>query len=94
MAARLVAAAERRNADAFVRISGDSPLLDPDLVTQAVGLFRSKVPDLVSNVVVRTFPKGQSVEVINTSTMRTTLPRLVGADERSRSRQHRIGDRT
>jgi spore coat polysaccharide biosynthesis protein SpsF len=79
--ARLVAAAEQSNADAFVRISGDSPLLDPDLVTQAVALFRGKVPDLVSNVVIRTFPKGQSVEVINTSTMRTTLPRLVGADE-------------
>jgi len=52
---------------AFVRISGDSPFLDPHLVSTAVGLFRRERPDLVSNVNPRTFPKGQSVEVVDGS---------------------------
>jgi len=53
-----------RNYDAVVRVSGDSPLLDPALVTRACDLFRDRQPDLASNVVVRSFPKGQSVEAI------------------------------
>lgn len=81
VAARLLAAADERAADALVRINGDSPLLDPNLVTHAVNLFRSHRPDLVSNVVIRTFPKGQSVEVLKTATLRATLPRFASADE-------------
>ncbi|WP_417520148.1 cytidylyltransferase domain-containing protein [Minwuia sp.] len=49
---------------AFVRVSGDSPLIDHRLVDRAVDIFRTQKPDLVSNVVERTYPKGQSVEVI------------------------------
>jgi spore coat polysaccharide biosynthesis protein SpsF len=81
VAVRVLGAAEAHDADAFVRISGDSPLLDPRLVTRAAELFRASLPDLVSNVVVRTFPKGQSVEVVNTSTMRAALPGFRDADE-------------
>jgi spore coat polysaccharide biosynthesis protein SpsF len=50
--------------DAFVRISGDSPLLDQSLVTQAIERFRNEDADIVTNVMPRTFPKGQSVEVL------------------------------
>ena len=52
------------NLDAFVRINGDSPLLDQRLVTRAVELFRNTDADMVTNVMPRTFPKGQSVEVL------------------------------
>ena len=51
--------------DAFVRISGDSPLLDQRIVTQAVDVFCKSSYDIVTNVKKRSFPKGQSVEVIN-----------------------------
>jgi spore coat polysaccharide biosynthesis protein SpsF len=81
VAARLLAAAERNNADAFVRISADSPLLDQALVTHAVELYRGAALDLVSNVVVRTFPKGQSVEVVNTASLRAALPLFDSVDE-------------
>ncbi|WP_416900348.1 MAG: cytidylyltransferase domain-containing protein [Minwuia sp.] len=49
---------------AFVRVSGDSPLIDHRLVDLAVETFRTERPDIVSNVVERTYPKGQSVEVL------------------------------
>jgi len=53
-------------AEAFVRISGDSPLIDWRIVDHAIRLFRVTKPDLVTNIFQRTFPKGQSVEIIKT----------------------------
>ena len=71
VAGRLLAAAEAADADCFVRISGDSPLLDNRLVDKAAKLFRTNPDcDLVTNVENRTYPKGQSVEIISTKTMR------------------------
>ncbi len=68
--------------DAFVRINGDSPLLDQRLVTQAVDIFRRSSYDIVTNVQKRTFPKGQSVEVIKSDYYRAHYPLF--ADEHDR----------
>ncbi len=66
VATRLSEAARSNDSDVLVRICGDSPLIDPTLIDQLVRLYRaSQSVDLVSNVQDRTFPKGQSVEVIS-----------------------------
>ncbi len=52
----------------FVRICSDSPFIDPDLLKFAINLFHKHRPDLVTNVFPRSFPKGQSVEVIKSTT--------------------------
>jgi len=49
--------------DWFVRISGDSPLIDPRLIVR-IAEQRAPQFDLVTNVQKRTFPPGQSVEVV------------------------------
>lgn len=49
----------------FVRIAADSPLIDPSLIDRAVTIFSKNRYDIVTNVFPRTFPKGFSVEVIN-----------------------------
>lgn len=59
---------EQHRAEAFVRISGDSPLIDPMLVDRAVRYFQQGDCDLVTNVQPRTFPRGQSVEVLLSET--------------------------
>jgi spore coat polysaccharide biosynthesis protein SpsF len=61
---RMTGAARTHNADAIVRISGDSPLIDPAVVRQAIGLHRVATAEIVTNVFPRSFPKGQSVEVL------------------------------
>lgn len=66
VAQRFLDAANNYKLDAFVRICGDSPLLDPLLVDEHVQLFCNSAADLVTNVVSRTFPQGQSVEVLST----------------------------
>lgn len=67
---RFAGAAAAFALDPVVRVSGDSPLLDPAIVSQALRLYAEGGADLVTNVLVRSFPKGQSVEVIGAAALR------------------------
>ncbi|MGH7380760.1 MAG: cytidylyltransferase domain-containing protein [Candidatus Methylomirabilales bacterium] len=67
--------------DAFVRISGDSPLLDPKVVDRGVELFLKGDYDVVTNVFPRSFPRGQSVEVVRAGTFRRAFERAWSEDE-------------
>ncbi len=64
----------------FVRLCGDSPLLDQEIVRQAIYIARPPV-DLVTNVKPRTFPRGQSVEVIRTAVFQDAFPEMSLADD-------------
>lgn len=66
----------REQCRAFVRISADSPLLDFYLIDKAVSLFNNHQYDIVTNVFPRTFPKGFSVEVINSKIILDSLPQI------------------
>lgn len=76
VAGRLLAAARTCTADAMVRISGDSPFVDPGVVDTMIDVYRSATPDLATNVLVRTFPKGISVEVISSQTLSDAHPHM------------------
>jgi len=67
---RFVSAAQFFGVNSFVRVNGDSPLLDPALVDYGVSLFDDADLDLVTNVHPRSFPKGQSVEVVAVDALR------------------------
>lgn len=82
VARRMLDAAVAAEADVLVRINGDSPLLDPALIAQGLALFRSGTHDLASNVVVRSFPKGQSVEVISRAALADAVAAMTTADDR------------
>lgn len=73
---------EQARAPAFVRISGDSPLIDPVLVDRAIGYFDRGDCDLVTNVQPRTFPKGQSVEVLLSETFVHACDTMTSNDQR------------
>lgn len=77
VARRMLAAARSLSAESFVRISGDSPMIDPRIISFAVDRFAATSVDLVTNVRPKTFPAGQSVEVIRTQ----TLARLLDSSE-------------
>jgi spore coat polysaccharide biosynthesis protein SpsF len=82
VAGRLLNAAVAARADALVRINADSPLIDPAIVDHAVELYRRQQPDLVSNVLRRTFPKGQSVEVIAAPSLKRAIAAMTTPAER------------
>ena len=71
VAMRLYKTALKQKAKFFVRISGDSPLIDPKLIDRAIRISKKKKKyDIVTNIFPRTFSKGQSVEVIKTSILK------------------------
>jgi spore coat polysaccharide biosynthesis protein SpsF len=81
VAGRLLAAAEGHHLDALVRVSGDSPLLDPHLVARGLALFREGEVELVTNVFPRSFPPGQSVEVVATTALRAAHPAMTAEEK-------------
>lgn len=60
---RYLGAAMSADADIVVRITGDCPLVDPDLVDEAVRGFKASNVDYFSNVDPPTYPDGLDVEV-------------------------------
>ena len=68
--------------DGFVRLSADSPLLDQRLVDEGVRIFGEGGYDLVTNVFPRTFPSGESVEVVRSGTFRRAYPSFDAGEDR------------
>ncbi|MEK9707705.1 MAG: hypothetical protein VW618_07805, partial [Alphaproteobacteria bacterium] len=81
VAGRFLTALEATTGDGFVRISGDSPLLDPALIRQALDLFTETGADLVTNVLERTYPKGMSVEAVRADAFRRAYAEMNTPDE-------------
>lgn len=73
VAGRMLGAATHYGSSSFVRISGDSPMIDPTIIAFAVSQFLSKKIDLVTNVNPRNFPPGQSVEVVRVEALEHLL---------------------
>ena len=63
--------------DAFARVSADSPLLDQRIVEAAIRLYVPERVDLVTNKVPKTYPSGQSVEVVKSDAFRAACGRMV-----------------
>lgn len=54
-----------------IRVNGDSPLIAPDVILRALEISSvNETADLITNVFPRTFPKGQSVEIIRSTALK------------------------
>lgn len=65
-------------ADALVRVTGDCPLVDSDLVDKLTGIFR-KFPqkfDYLTNIFPRTFPDGLDIELYPLSTLKLLFKKI------------------
>jgi spore coat polysaccharide biosynthesis protein SpsF len=82
VAGRFLQALATRPWDAFVRATADSPFLDQRLVDEGVSLFVAGNADLVTNVHPRTFPAGESVEVVRSETFRRAYPCMKTKEDR------------
>ena len=66
---RFYLAACTTSADVIVRITGDCPLIDPNIVDQVIELFLASDVDYASNIDPPTFPDGLDVEVFSMSAL-------------------------
>jgi spore coat polysaccharide biosynthesis protein SpsF len=71
VAGRFLSTMEKFELDAAIRINGDSPLNNVELLSKCVAIFRENNFDLVSNIIKRTYPYGMSVEVISKNAMKS-----------------------
>ena len=69
---RIYETAKKFRANAIVRITGDCPLVDPEIVDRMVRFWRANYQnfDLVTNVFPPTFPDGLDVEILPTPTLK------------------------
>ena len=67
---RYLGAAEMAGAEVVVRITGDCPLIDPDVVDECVRKFFSAKVDYLSNTQPPSFPDGLDTEVFSLTALR------------------------
>jgi spore coat polysaccharide biosynthesis protein SpsF (cytidylyltransferase family) len=80
---RIRQAADASAADAVTRITGDCPLLDPEVVDATIRRWRDGAEDYVANVIEpRTYPDGMDVEVISREAISDAAQRATTPDDR------------
>ena len=67
---RVMKAAEYYNTDIIVSITGDCPLIDPEIVDQAINLYKNNKAKYVSNCHIRSYPDGMDVQVYSLNTLK------------------------
>ena len=56
----------KENINQVVRISADSPLIHPDVISQMISSAKDFIGyDIITNIFPRTYPRGQSVEIVS-----------------------------
>jgi spore coat polysaccharide biosynthesis protein SpsF len=66
---RVLRAAQSVAADVIVEITGDCPLVDPEVVDRLVTVYLANDYDYVANVLKRTYPDGLDAQVFATSVL-------------------------
>ena len=64
---RFVKVIKKNKASSFIRITADSPFIDPALIDNGIKLYNSGKYDMVTNTFQRSFPKGQSFSIHNSN---------------------------
>lgn len=67
--------------DWILRISADSPFLDPRLVCRVIECGQAEECDLVTTIFPRTFPRGQNAELIRTTAFLSVEPNVLTMDD-------------
>ena len=76
MALRYLRAKEKFKTNYFLRICSDSPFIDSKLVDKIIIRSKLKKFDLVTNIFPRTFPKGQSIEIVKTKILKSNISKF------------------
>lgn len=82
VALRFLNTMKKFNLDYAVRINGDSPLMSMSLIKKNLQILNIRKYDIITNVYNRTYPKGQSVEIISKKTLNNHIHNI------SKSKKH------
>ncbi|UYO93976.1 glycosyltransferase family protein [Pollutimonas sp. M17] len=68
--ARVIGAGDMVQADVLVEITGDCPVIDPDLVEQTIRMFFHHDVQYVANSLIRSYPDGMDTQVMGLSALK------------------------
>lgn len=67
---RVIGAGEFAAADVVVEITGDCPIIDPQIVEQSIRMYKANLADYVSNGHIRSYPDGMDTQVFSLETLK------------------------
>ncbi len=67
---RVIGAATSVNADVVVEITGDCPIIDPQIIEQTIRMYHANPADYVSNTHIRSYPDGMDTQVFLLETLK------------------------
>lgn len=67
---RVIGAAESAHADVVIEITGDCPIIDPDLVEQTIRMFKRHNAAYVANSYISSYPDGMDAQVFSLETLK------------------------
>ncbi len=75
-------AALENNLDTIIRITGDCPCIDPEIINQVLFSYKNSDCDYASNTMLRTYPRGMDVEVFSIKALKRAHAQAVEPHER------------
>lgn len=78
---RVVKSARKFKLDIIIRITSDCPLIDINIVEQALNIFLNNSVDLVNNTHIRSYPDGMDVDILSKSSLEKALKLAKGNKE-------------
>jgi spore coat polysaccharide biosynthesis protein SpsF len=70
---RVIEAADFANADIIVEVTGDCPIIDPEIIEQTISMYNNNNVDYVSNGHVRSYPDGMDTQVYSLETLKRSI---------------------
>lgn len=70
---RVVEAMQEAHADIVVHLTGDNPLIDPEIIDQLIKIYIKNKYDYVSNMRVRSYPIGLDTQVTSLTVLKESL---------------------
>ena len=67
---RVIGAASSVHAELIVEITGDCPIIDPQIIEQTIRMFHANPADYVSNAHIRSYPDGMDTQVFLLETLK------------------------
>ena len=67
---RVIRAGDFLGADVIVEITGDCPIIDPNIIQRSISIFESYKYDYVANVLAPSYPDGMATQVLFLGTLK------------------------
>ena len=90
--ARVIGAAESAQADVVVEITGDCPIIDPDLVEQTIRVFKRNNAVYCANSFISSYPDGMDTQVITLEALKKSFSMTADPQDREHVSRHIVNN--